>query len=85
MYFLPRPRPAEHYLWIFLQVFQPWIQKRRIEYAKQKQLISGILKLVKMHALGRLFTDDGEPNIDVIQKLAMLNFNEFITVHHFTK
>lgn len=78
-------RPAEHYLWILLQVFQPWIQKRRIEYAKQKQLISGILKLVKMHALGRLFTDDGEPNIDVIQKLAMLNLNEFITVHHFTK
>ncbi|KAH9791256.1 Sodium/calcium exchanger NCL1 [Citrus sinensis] len=51
------------------QVFQPWIQKRRIEYAKQKQLISGILKLVKTHSLGRLFTDDGEPNIDVIQKL----------------
>ncbi|PON45678.1 Parvalbumin [Parasponia andersonii] len=51
------------------QVFQPWIQKRRLDYAKHKHVISGILQLLKNHASGRLLDDDGEPNIDVIKKL----------------
>ncbi|GAV64038.1 Na_Ca_ex domain-containing protein/EF_hand_5 domain-containing protein [Cephalotus follicularis] len=51
------------------QVFQPWIQRRRIAYAKHKHVISGILKHLKMRALGRLLTDDGEPNIEVLHKL----------------
>ncbi|XP_042502305.1 sodium/calcium exchanger NCL-like isoform X2 [Macadamia integrifolia] len=41
------------------QVFQPWIQKRRLAYAKHKHVISGILKHLKKHALGRLLTDEG--------------------------
>ncbi|XP_062153212.1 sodium/calcium exchanger NCL-like [Alnus glutinosa] len=51
------------------QIFQPWIQKRRLAYAKHKHVISGILRDLKMRALGRLYRDDGEPNTDVIEKL----------------
>ncbi|KAL9443984.1 hypothetical protein AB3S75_017206 [Citrus x aurantiifolia] len=51
------------------QVFQPWIQKRRLAFAKHKHVISGILKHLRQRALGRLLTDSGEPNIDVIKKL----------------
>ncbi|KAJ0963079.1 hypothetical protein J5N97_028201 [Dioscorea zingiberensis] len=51
------------------QVFQPWIQKRRLAYAKHKHVISGILKHAQMETLGRLFDGDGEPNVHVIRKL----------------
>ncbi|KAJ8532344.1 hypothetical protein K7X08_012267 [Anisodus acutangulus] len=51
------------------QVFQPWIQTRRLIYVKHKHVISGILKHLKQHALGRLFTDHGTPNIEVLEKL----------------
>lgn len=62
------------YFWLTLfvcimQVFQPWIQRRRIDYAKHKHVISGVLKHLKMRALGRLLTDQGEPNREVIEKL----------------
>ncbi|KQK03282.1 sodium/calcium exchanger NCL1 [Brachypodium distachyon] len=51
------------------QVFQPWIQKRKLAYAKHKHVISGILKHAQMQALGRLLNDDGTPNENVIRKL----------------
>ncbi|KAH7658100.1 EF-hand-containing protein [Dioscorea alata] len=51
------------------QVFQPWIQKRRLAYAKHKHVISGILRHAQMQSLGRLFDSDGEPNLHVIRKL----------------
>ncbi|MCD7460343.1 hypothetical protein HAX54_043336 [Datura stramonium] len=51
------------------QVFQPWIQTRRLDYIKHKHVISGILKHLKKHALGRLFTDHGTPNREVLEKL----------------
>ncbi|KAG0495898.1 hypothetical protein HPP92_000589 [Vanilla planifolia] len=51
------------------QIFQPWIQKRRLAYAKHKHVISGILRHAQMQALGRLLTDEGEPNKPVIEKL----------------
>ena len=53
-----------------MQVFQPWIQNRRISYAKHKHVIAGILKHLSVRALGRLLTDDGEPNTTVIERLA---------------
>ncbi|KAL6554182.1 hypothetical protein OROMI_019855 [Orobanche minor] len=53
------------------QVFQPWIQKRRLAYAKHKHVISGILKNLKMRSLGKLSTDDGRPNDEVLTKLFM--------------
>ncbi|KAK9269560.1 hypothetical protein L1049_001336 [Liquidambar formosana] len=51
------------------QIFQPWIQRRRLDYFKHRHVISGILKLLKQHALGRLLTNDGEPDPEVIKKL----------------
>ncbi|KAF7140679.1 hypothetical protein RHSIM_Rhsim06G0204600 [Rhododendron simsii] len=55
------------------QVFQPWIQIRRIAFAKHKHVISGILKHLKQRALGRLLRDDGTPNEDVISKFVSLD------------
>jgi len=51
------------------QVFQPWIQRRKLAYVKHKHVISGILRHAQMQALGRLLNDDGTPNEDVIRKL----------------
>ncbi|BFG29105.1 hypothetical protein CerSpe_153790 [Prunus speciosa] len=51
------------------QVFQPWIQRRKIAYAKHKHVISGILQHLKNQALGKLLKDDGEPDLDIIEKL----------------
>ncbi|KDP31770.1 hypothetical protein JCGZ_12231 [Jatropha curcas] len=61
--------PALLFCYSLYQILQPWIQRRRIAYAKHKKMISGILKDLKIHALGRLFTANGQPNKDVIQKL----------------
>ncbi|KAK2369325.1 Calcium-binding EF-hand family protein [Trifolium repens] len=51
------------------QIFQPWIQKRKLEYIKHKHVIVGLLRHLKMRSLGRLLNDDGEPNKEVIKKL----------------
>ncbi|KAK9152954.1 hypothetical protein Sjap_000434 [Stephania japonica] len=51
------------------QVFQPWIQRRKLAYVKHKHVISGILRHLKMHSLGRLLGDDGEPDENVLRKL----------------
>ncbi|CAM8995295.1 unnamed protein product [Rhodiola kirilowii] len=51
------------------QVFQPWIQRRKLAFAKHKHVISGLLQHFKMRALGRLLTDEGDPNLEVIEKL----------------
>ncbi|KAE9456386.1 hypothetical protein C3L33_11712, partial [Rhododendron williamsianum] len=51
------------------QVFQPWIQRRKLEYAKHKHVMSGVLRHLKKRALGRLHGDDGKPNEEVIKTL----------------
>ncbi|KAL5081582.1 hypothetical protein RYX36_010003 [Vicia faba] len=51
------------------QIFQPWIQKRKLEYIKHKHVILGLLRHLKMRSLGRLLKDNGEPNTEVIKKL----------------
>ncbi|KAF7140596.1 hypothetical protein RHSIM_Rhsim06G0204300 [Rhododendron simsii] len=57
-------------LWYFLyQVFQPWIQKRRLEFVKHEHLVVDILRHVQKHALGRLLTADGAPNVTAIRRL----------------
>jgi hypothetical protein len=58
---------------ILHQVFQPWIQRRKLAYAKHKHVISGILRHAQMQSLGRLLNDDGTPNDDVIRKCVPLN------------
>ncbi|XVE50146.1 hypothetical protein DITRI_Ditri01bG0138400 [Diplodiscus trichospermus] len=52
-----------------LQVFQPWIQRRRLAFAKHKHVISGILRHLEKRALGKLLNDDGQPNSEIIKKL----------------
>ncbi|OVA14494.1 EF-hand domain [Macleaya cordata] len=51
------------------QVFQPWIQRRKLAYAKHKHVMSGILRHLDMHE--RLLTDDYLPNDEAIKKLFM--------------
>ncbi|XP_068652674.1 sodium/calcium exchanger NCL1-like [Aristolochia californica] len=51
------------------QVFQPWIQRRRLEYAKHNHVISGLLRLLNRESLGNLVNRDGETNLDLIQRL----------------
>ncbi|XP_065862003.1 sodium/calcium exchanger NCL [Euphorbia lathyris] len=51
------------------QVFQPWVQRRRIAFAKHKHVISGILKHFSQHALGKFVRDDGQPDVEVMEKL----------------
>ncbi|KAI9085951.1 hypothetical protein K1719_032028 [Acacia pycnantha] len=53
----------------FYQVFRPWIQRRRLAYVKHKNLIFGVLKHFRQHALGRLRKEDGEPDREIIKKL----------------
>lgn len=57
---------------VTLQVFQPWIQRRRLAYAKHKHVIAGILQRLRMRALGRLCKDDGTINEEVLKKYVML-------------
>ena len=59
-----------------VQVLQPWIQKRKIDYVKQKHVILGFLRHLKKHALGRLLKKNGEPDEDIIEKLAFHEVKE---------
>ncbi|KAK8461342.1 hypothetical protein SEVIR_1G019400v4 [Setaria viridis] len=52
------------------QIFQPWIQRRRLEYARLKHVMSGLLRHAQMHVFGRLLDEDGRPNVPVIEKYA---------------
>lgn len=58
-----------------MQVFQPWIQKRKLAYAKHKHVMSEILKQLKTNALGKFLTDDGDPNKVVIEKLVFIQIS----------
>jgi len=51
------------------QIFQPWIQRRKLEYSRLKHVMSGLLKHAQMNTFGRLIVDDGRPNVPVIEKL----------------
>ena len=50
-----------------MQIFQPWIQQRRLEYVKHDHLVIRILRYFQEHAVGKLLTDEGAPNISVIR------------------
>lgn len=51
------------------QVFQPWIQERKLKYTRHKLVMSGILKHLKQRALGRLLADDSSLDRSVVEKL----------------
>ncbi|XP_059661460.1 sodium/calcium exchanger NCL-like [Cornus florida] len=49
------------------QVFQPWIQSRRLDFAKHKHVKSGILK--HLGSREKFLNDDGTVNQDIVEKL----------------
>lgn len=57
-----------------MQVFQPWIQSRRLAYAKHKHVISGVLKNLNKRALEKLTTDQGTPDKEVIEWSVLFDF-----------
>ncbi|KAI3975411.1 hypothetical protein MKX01_004498 [Papaver californicum] len=64
------------------QVFQPWIQRRKLAYAKHSHVMSGILN--HLDRVDKLMTDGYSPNIDVMKKLFRsldLNDDGTLSVH----
>ncbi|OWM88621.1 sodium/calcium exchanger NCL-like [Punica granatum] len=51
------------------QVFQPWIQRRKLAYVEHKHVIFGFLRHIRKRALGKLLTDDGELDKEMVEKL----------------
>lgn len=58
--------------YFFYQLFQPWIQGRQLLYLKHGHLAVDILKHVEDRTMGRLFTDDGAPDLSVIQRYNLI-------------
>lgn len=55
------------------QVYETWIQERRLEYAKLKLVMAGfIIRCVKKDPMGPLLTEDGKPNRPVLETLVYL-------------
>lgn len=52
---------------VFLQIFDPWIQERSLEYSKYENLLVGFLQHVQRHAKEKLVDNNGQPNIPVIK------------------
>ncbi|KAK4804463.1 hypothetical protein SAY86_004280 [Trapa natans] len=51
------------------QIFQPWIQRRRLAYAEHKRVIFGFLSQIRKRALGKLLTEDGELDEEMVKML----------------
>ncbi|KAL9248579.1 Sodium/calcium exchanger NCL-like protein [Drosera capensis] len=51
------------------QVFQPWIQKRKVSYVKTKKIMSEFIHQLKKRAFAKLLTQDGMINEHVIEKI----------------
>ncbi|XP_044507615.1 sodium/calcium exchanger NCL2-like [Mangifera indica] len=56
------------FLYFVYQIFQPWIQQRRLEYVKHEYLVLRILKHVQKHSLRQILTEDGRPNVAAIRR-----------------
>ncbi|KAM1805073.1 hypothetical protein ACFX12_030869 [Malus domestica] len=52
-----------------IMIFRPWVQKRRLEFVKLGHLVSSILQHIQKHALARVLTVKGAPNIPAIRRL----------------
>lgn len=51
------------------QVLQPWIQKRRVAYVKQKHIVSAMMTNVHSQGWGKLLGEDGQPDQDVLKSV----------------
>ncbi|XP_061348954.1 sodium/calcium exchanger NCL1-like [Gastrolobium bilobum] len=56
-------------LYFIYQVFEPSVQKRRLEYLKHDHLIARILQHVQKNTLQRILTKNGTPNVSAIRRL----------------
>lgn len=56
---------------MYVQIFDPWIQERSLEYTKYENLLAGFLNHVQRHTQGRLVTNEGVPNVPVIRRFAL--------------
>ncbi|RDY04255.1 Sodium/calcium exchanger NCL2, partial [Mucuna pruriens] len=56
-------------LYFAYQIFEPWVQKRRLEYVKHDHLILKILQHVQKNTLQRILTKNGSPNVSAIRRL----------------
>ncbi|RZC82084.1 hypothetical protein C5167_044654 [Papaver somniferum] len=64
------------------QVFQPWIQRRKLAYAKHSHIMSGVLRHLDL--VDRLMTDDDSPNIAAIKKIFRsldLDADQTLSIH----
>ncbi|KAI4322990.1 hypothetical protein L6164_022634 [Bauhinia variegata] len=57
------------FLYFIYQVFQPWIQKRRLEFVKHDHVILKIIEHVQKHTLQRILTKNGTPNVRAIRRI----------------
>ncbi|KAI3948007.1 hypothetical protein MKW92_019997 [Papaver armeniacum] len=60
---------AIFFLYFLYQVFQPWIQVRRLEYVKLEYIMTNFLKHAEKQAAGKLLAEDGSPNLLIIEGL----------------
>lgn len=51
------------------QLLDPWIQERSLEYSKYENLLAAFLHHVQRHASGMLIDEQGQPNIQAIERL----------------
>lgn len=52
-----------------MQVFFPWMQMRRLAFVHHNDVVA--LEVSDMSGLGRLLSDNGEPNVEALQKSAL--------------
>lgn len=52
-----------------MQMFHPWIQKKREEFEMKQQLVEAFVTHLESSALGSLLKADGTPDIDTIRRL----------------
>lgn len=57
------------------QIFQPWVQKRRLEYVRLKLVVSGILHHFESKLVTKLTQEDGTPDVPAITKLVSSDSN----------
>lgn len=58
-----------------MQIFKPWIQKRKLEFVKTEHLMLGILKLVEEQTQGRILTEDGAPDVNAIKRYICISYS----------
>lgn len=58
-----------------MQMFEPWIQDRQLEYVKHERLVVDILKHVQKNTVGKLINEDGRPNVPSIKRSLSSGYN----------